>query len=190
MWLIGERAFASKHGPSLDEHLQRWIATLELRMSRMNAMDLDGISDRAAAEDLVQRHAIQPLEVDIGAARDGCIPVRVSAHNRFDYDMEPGDPPVPGFRVTRAFSFKGDPALWEMKPALIVTHLVRGTVKGRNFIVGADVPEEVVDEAHAHIRRCTDDLPDCLVRQADQIRSCRDEAVERLTGLIARHRAG
>jgi hypothetical protein len=139
--------------------------------------------DDALIKRLIAPATVVPLEVELD---------RANPPDVHDIQMQIKDyghtVTVPGFRVSRALPFKGEPELWYLQPSTF-TSPPRGEVRGQWLIVGIELPTQRANEAKRYLDETVGLISQYVVWQRGQIERHNSGLVEVAHSLLQQRRA-
>jgi hypothetical protein len=121
----------------------------------------------ARSTNCLTKYAIEPLKLDLAAAKASVEEVQLEVHDRWGYERGPIR--VPGLRATKSIPFSGEEDLWRLRTNPFNMNPPRGNVRGQNLVIGIEVAAQQADEAAKYIEETIAQLPEYLQRQAAQL---------------------
>lgn len=167
MAVLGELLFYRRDQVDLDDVLRHQVDLLRGRVDELPDKLFAEKTDEEIATHVAAKYTIQPLRLDLAAAKASVEEVQVEVHDRWGYERGPVR--VPGLRATKSIPFTGEEDLWRLRTNPWNMNPPRGDVRGRKLIIGIEVATQQADEAAKYIDDTIAQLPEYLERQAAQL---------------------
>jgi len=167
MAVLGELLFHRTDRVGLDDVLRHEVSLLQGKVDAIPEKVFSAKPDDEIVALIVKDAMIEPLAVDLQAARANVQETEVEVHDRFGFDRGPVR--VPGLQATKSIPFTGDPALWRLRPNSFDLNPPRGEVRGNNLVIGMTVPASQPDEAARYIDERIAKIPIHIQRQEAQL---------------------
>jgi len=167
MAVLGDLLFYRRDQVDLDDVLRHQVDLLRGRVDELPDKLFAEKTDEEVAGHIAAKYAIEPLKLDLSAAKAHVEEVQVAVHDRWGYER--GSVRVAGLRATKSIPFTGAEDLWRLRTNPWNMNPPRGEVRGRNLIIGIEVAAQQADEAAKYIEDTIAQLPEYLQRQAAQI---------------------
>ena len=167
MAVLGELLFYRHDQVGLDDVLRHQVDLLRGRVDELPDKLFAEKTDEEVAAHVAAKYAIEPLRIDLAAAKASVEEVQVEVHDRWGYERGPVR--VAGLRATKSIPFAGEEDLWRLRTNPFNLPPPRGDVRGRNLFIGIEVTAQQADEAAKYIENTIAQLPEYLQRQAAQI---------------------
>ena len=124
-----------------------------------------------------------PLAIDEASARKKADEIQVSVRDVF------GDTAVvPGLRLSKTFSFTGDPQLWGFGTGKWSSTMPQGQVRGSEITIGMEVHQSDGEAAVNHINSTVVAIKDYIAQQKAHIDTFNATLPDRLLPLIKARR--
>jgi hypothetical protein len=167
MAALGDLLFFRRDQVGLDDVLRHQVELLRGHVDALPDKFFSEKSDDEIASHLAKEHAIQPLTIDLGAAKPNVQETQVEVRDQFG--IHRGPIRVPGLLATKSIPFKGDPDLWHLRTNPYNMNPPRGEVRGNALVIGISVPTQQAEEGARYIEQTIAQIPEYLQRQAVQL---------------------
>ncbi len=167
MAVLGELLFYRHDQVGLDDVLRHQLGLLRGQVDELPDKLFAGKTDEEVAAHVAAKCAIEPLKLDLAAAKASVEEVQVEVHDRWGFERGPVR--VPGLRATKSIPFTGEEDLWRLRTNPWNMNPPRGDVRGRNLVIGIEVAVQQADEAAKYIEDTIAQLPEYLQRQEAQL---------------------
>jgi len=167
MAVLGELLFYRRDQVGLDDVLRHQASLLHGRIDELPDKLFAEKTDEEIAAHVAAKYAIEPLQLDLAAAKASVEEVQVEVHDRWGYERGPVR--VSGLRATKSIPFTGEEDLWRLRTNPFNLNPPRGDVRGRSLVIGIEVAAQQADEAVKYIEDTIAQLPEYLQRQEAQL---------------------
>jgi hypothetical protein len=171
-------------GPSLDDALRHHGSTFVHQLvDKLGPAEIASMADDALLEKVVAEVAIEPLALDLAAAKPSATEVQLEHVNAWRERVR-----VSGLRIAKAIPFSGDPQLWQLAPSTFDLNPPRGTIRGNAVVIGMEVPTEQNQQAVDYINETVSKIQTYIERQRPQIDTFNASLVAKVQSVLQARR--